>query len=81
MASIYIQSARIVYGPGHVECECMVPVSTIVGDKSVNTRVVLLEGAALPSDDWTDVELCAAVADALHVLPEEVAVYVSSETI
>lgn len=75
MASIFISSARIVYGPGHVECECLVPVSTIVGDKSVNTRVVLLEGDALPAADWTDADLCAAVAEALGVDAAEVAVY------
>jgi hypothetical protein len=75
MASIYIQSARIVYGPGYVECECMAPVSTIIGDKAVTTRVVLIEGDALPQADWTDADLCAAVALVLQVDPVEVAVY------
>ena len=75
MASIFIQSARIIYGPQLVACDCTVPVTTIVGEKSVETRVVLVEGDALPMADWTDQQLCEAVATALHVAPEEVAVY------
>lgn len=79
MASIFIQSARIIYGPGYVECECEVPVTTIVGEKSVTQRVVLVEGDVLPQLDWSDADLCAAVAVILQVDPAEVAVYSREE--
>jgi hypothetical protein len=79
MASIFIQSARIVYGPGYVEVECMVPVTTIVGEKAVMQRVVLIEGDALPAADWTDEDLCSAVALVLQVSASEVDVYTIPE--
>lgn len=74
MASIYIESARIVYGPGHVECQCSLPVTTLLGEAAVTQWIALVESQSLPSADWTDDDLCAAVAAVLQVDPVEVAV-------
>lgn len=73
-----INTAAIQYGSGTTECHCVLVAETIAGPVSV-TRMVVLDSTTL-SDDWTDAQLCAAVALALGVPSEDVSVAAAPAT-
>ena len=77
MTPITIRTAAIQYGTGQTECHCEVVADSIVGPQ-VSLVVVPLDSTSL-SDDWTDEELCAAVAKALGVDEKDVSVYTTKE--
>lgn len=70
---ITITSAKIVYATDRlVQCECTMVARTPLGDASLSDTVTLVEAQALPMPDWTDADLCVAVALALGVATNEV---------
>ena len=71
-APIVIQTAAIQYGGGTTDAHCVIAAATVAGVTSVQ-QVVSLISSTLP-DDWDDADLCAAVATALNVPVEDVAV-------
>lgn len=73
-APITIQTASIQYGTGTTDAHCVIVADTVAGATTVQ-QVVSLLSLTLP-DDWTDADLCAAVAVALGVPVEDVAVAV-----
>lgn len=74
MASIIVRTAALQYGTGKIDCHCAMTVATPFGDTEVIRVLVLIESEALGTPDWTDEDLCVAVATALGVDPSEVAV-------
>lgn len=68
--SVVINTVAVQYASGTTECHCKVSAETVLGPMEVS-RVVILSSTTL-ADDWTDAELCAAVAEALGVEPSEV---------
>ena len=72
MAAITIQTALIDYEHGVTQCLCLVAATTAVGPSAIAQTVSLLS-ADLPPD-WTDGQLCAAVAASLGVPASDVAV-------
>jgi hypothetical protein len=73
-APVIIQTAAIQYGGGTTDAHCVIVADTVAGPTTVQ-QVVSLVSATLP-DDWEDADLCAAVAAALGVPAEDVAVAV-----
>lgn len=69
---VTIFTAAIQYADGATECHCVITAQTVVGPSTVQ-RVVVLESTTL-AEDWTDAELCAAVAAALDVPVADVGV-------
>jgi hypothetical protein len=71
---VTITTAAIQYGSNTTECYCAMLAETVAGPVTINTMVVL-QSATL-SDDWTDDDLCAAVAASLNVPVADVSVAV-----
>ena len=71
-APITIQTASIQYGTGTTDAHCVIVADTVAGATTVQ-QVVSLVSSTLPNN-WTDAELCAAVAAALSVPVEDVTV-------
>lgn len=69
---VIINTAAIQYPSATTECHCVITAQTVVGPSTVQ-QVVVLQSASLP-DDWTDADLCAAVATALNVPTTDVSV-------
>lgn len=67
---VTITTAAVQYAQGTTECHCTIVADTVAGTTSVG-RVVQIPSATL-ADDWTDDQLCAAVAEALGVQVEDV---------
>lgn len=71
---VVINTAAIQYPASTTECHCAITAQTVVGPSTV-TQVVVLDSTTL-ADDWTDDQLCAAVAAALNVPAADVSVAV-----
>jgi len=71
---IIINTAAIQYRDNTTECHCSITADTIIGESTV-TRVIVLDSATL-AVDWTDVDLCTAIATHLNVPVEDVSVAV-----
>lgn len=71
---VVINTAAIQYPAGTTECHCAITAITVVGPQTV-TQVVVLDSTTLAAD-WTDAQLCAAVAAALNVPAADVSVAV-----
>lgn len=69
---VVINTAAIQYPAATTECHCAITAQTVVGPSTV-TQVVVLDSTTL-ADDWTDAQLCAAVATALGVPAADVSV-------
>lgn len=72
---VTITTAAIQYGSDTTECHCTLTADTIAGPSTV-AKMVVLDSATLP-DDWTDAQLCEAVAAALDVPVKDVSVAAS----
>lgn len=68
-----VNSAFINYVTGSTECQCCVVVDVPTLGRTYLAKSVSLSNAKL-SPDWTDAELCEAVADALELDRDEVSV-------
>lgn len=73
MALITISTAAINYPAGTTDCQLSVAVDVPTVGKTYVGRTVSLASADL-CPDWTDAQLCEAVARALDVPVEDVAV-------
>lgn len=73
MASVYIRTAAIQYPSHIVECHCLMNVMTPAGPLEV-IKVVPLDEATMLTADWTDADLCEAVATELGINVTEVEV-------
>lgn len=72
---ITIFAATIVYGRDRlVRCKCRMLARTPLGDAQMADTVTLVEAQALPMNDWTDADLCAAVAAKLGVPVADVSI-------
>ena len=71
---VTINTAAIQYASGTTECHCVISAVTVAGPTTV-TQVVPLDSTTL-AEDWTDADLCAAVAAALGVPAADVSVAV-----
>jgi hypothetical protein len=72
---VTISTAVINYTAGTTDCQCSIEVVVLsIGTTYVGTQVSLVS-ADLPPD-WTDAQLCAAVAAKLNVPVEDVSVAV-----
>ena len=69
---VTINTAAIQYPAGTTECHCAIVATSVTGETMV-TQVVVLDSTTL-ADDWTDAQLCAAVAAALNVPAADVSV-------
>lgn len=69
---IVINTAAIQYASGTTECHCIITADTILGPSTVS-KVIPLNSADL-APDWTDADLCAAIATHLSVPVEDVSV-------
>jgi len=78
-APITIQTAAIQYGGGTTDAHCVIVADTVAGPTTVQ-QVVSLVSATLP-DDWTDAQLCEAVATKLNVPVTDVSVAVRPEPV
>lgn len=75
MSVVTISTAVINYTSGTTDCQCSIATTVIgVGDTFVGTSVSLLSADLAP--DWTDEQLCAAVAAKLGVPVADVSVAV-----
>jgi hypothetical protein len=74
---VTITTAAIQYGGNTTECYCAMLAETVAGPAILN-KVVTLDSTTL-ADDWTDDDLCAAVAAALNVPVADVSVAVPAE--
>lgn len=73
MSLITISTASINYTSGTTDCQCSVAVDVpTIGTTYVGRTVSLASADLCP--DWTDAQLCAAVAAKLGVPVEDVAV-------
>lgn len=73
MPLITISSAVINYTAGTTDCQCSIETEVLsIGTTYVGTQVSLQSADLSP--DWTDAELCAAVATKLNVPASDVAV-------
>jgi hypothetical protein len=72
MTAITIVTAAIEYRTGATNGYCEARAETALGE-GVSATMVPLESGSL-ADDWTDADLCAAVAKALGVAVEDVSV-------
>ena len=71
---VTIYTAAIQYADGTTECHCVITAATVAGASTVQ-RIVVLESTTLAAD-WTDADLCAAVASSLNVPVADVGVAV-----
>jgi hypothetical protein len=71
---VTIYTAAIQYADGTTECHCVITAATVAGPATVQ-RVVVLESTTLAAD-WTDADLCEAVALSLNVPTADVSVAV-----
>lgn len=69
---VIVTTAAINYTMGSTDCQVSVAADSVVGTTYVQTMVALVS-ADLPPD-WTDSQLCAAVAAKLGVPVEDVSV-------
>ena len=72
---VTINTAAIQYAPNTVECHCTIVAASIVGPTTVQ-QMVVIDGSTLAAN-WTDAELCAAVATTLGVPEADVSVAVA----
>lgn len=72
MAAVLITSTDIWYAGGKTIARCRVEASSILGPTYYDTPVELDSSTLAP--DWTDAQLCVAVAGALNVPIADVAV-------
>lgn len=72
MTPVTIDTAVIKYQNGTTECYCTIIAATVAGPAIVNQGVVLESSDLAP--DWTDEQLCAAVAAKLGVPAADVSV-------
>jgi hypothetical protein len=80
MTLITISQASINYTSGHTDCACSVAVDVpTIGQTFVGQSVSLDSGDL--TDDWTDAQLCEAVATKLNVPVEDVSVAVRPEPV
>jgi hypothetical protein len=80
MTLITISQASINYTSGHTDCACSVAVDVpTIGQTFVGQSVSLDSGDL--TDDWTDAQLCEAVATKLGVPVEDVSVAVRPEPV
>ena len=73
MTMITIATASINYPAGTTDCQCSVAVDVPTVGQTYIGRSVSLSSADLPTD-WSDAQLCAAVAKALGVPASDVSV-------
>lgn len=73
MSLVTISTASINYTAGTTDCQCSVQVDVPTIGQTFVARFVSLESGTLPPD-WTDDQLCAAVAVALDVPASDVSV-------
>jgi len=78
MTLITISQASINYTSGHTDCACSVAVDVPTIGQTFVGQSVSLDSADL-CDDWTDAQLCEAVANKLNVPVEDVSVAVRPE--
>jgi hypothetical protein len=78
MTLITISQASINYTSGHTDCACSVAVDVPTIGQTFVGQSVSLNSADL-CDDWTDAQLCEAVANKLGVPVEDVSVAVRPE--
>jgi hypothetical protein len=76
---VTINTAAIQYQSNTTECHCVIVADSIVGATTVQ-QMVSLDSADL-CDDWTDAQLCEAVATKLNVPVEDVSVAVRPEPV
>lgn len=69
---VTIYTVAIQYASGTTECHCVITAATVAGASTVQ-RMVALESTTLAAD-WTDADLCAAVASNLNVPLADVSV-------
>lgn len=72
MTPVTINTAAIQYAQGTTECHCVIVAQTVAGPTTVQ-QVVVLDSTTL-AQDWTDADLCAAVAASLNVPTADVSV-------
>jgi hypothetical protein len=73
---VTISTAVINYGSGTTDCQCSIETVVLsIGTTYIGTSVSLLSSDLSP--DWTDDELCAAVALKLNVPVTDVSVAVA----
>jgi len=80
MTLITISQASISYTSGHTDCACSVAVDVPTIGQTFVGQSVSLNSADL-CDDWTDAQLCKAVATKLGVPVEDVSVAVRPEPV
>jgi hypothetical protein len=80
MTLITISQASINYTSGHTDCACSVAVDVPTIGQTFVGQSVSLDSADL-CDDWTDAQLCEAVANKLGVPVEDVSVAVRPEPV
>jgi hypothetical protein len=78
MSLITISTAVINYTSGHTDCACSVAVDVPTVGPTFVGQSVSLDSADL-CDDWTDAQLCEAVANKLGVPVADVSVAVRPE--
>jgi hypothetical protein len=76
---VTINTTAIQYQSNTTECHCVIVADSIVGATTVQ-QMVVLDSADL-ADDWTDAQLCEAVATKLGVPVEDVSVAVQPEPV
>lgn len=73
---VTISTAVINYTAGTTDCQCSIETTVLsIGTTYVGTSVSLQSSDLAP--DWTDADLCAAVATALNVPVADVSVAVA----
>ena len=73
---VTISTAVINYTSGTTDCQCSIETTVLsIGTTYVGTSVSLQSSDLAP--DWTDADLCAAVATALNVPVTDVSVAVA----
>jgi hypothetical protein len=80
MTLITISQASINYTSGHTDCACSVAVDVPTIGRTFVGQSVSLDSGDL-TDDWTDAQLCEAVANKLNVPVEDVSVAVRPEPV
>ena len=74
---VIINTAAIQYAQGTTECHCVITADTVVGPTTVQ-QVVVVDSTTL-AEDWSDADLCAAVATILNVPASDVSVATKPE--
>jgi hypothetical protein len=69
---VTINTAAVQYASGTTECHCVETVTGVTGTTTVSF-VVVVDSATL-AEDWTDAQLCAAVAQKLGIPAADVSV-------